>query len=56
MKYFSLSNNVQDFVAKYKVFMVGYMYHDRTLGPLQAWTGPECSRRLRLSTFKTIGT
>jgi hypothetical protein len=24
--------------------------------PLEAWTGPEGSRRLRLSDFKTIGT
>jgi len=24
--------------------------------PLQAWTGPECSRRSRLPDFKTIGT
>jgi len=24
--------------------------------PLQAWTGPEASRRLRLPDFKTIGT
>jgi len=24
--------------------------------PLQAWTGPERSRRLRLPEFKTIGT
>ena len=24
--------------------------------PLQAWTGPKCSRSLRLSDFKTIGT
>jgi len=24
--------------------------------PLQAWTGPEGSRRLRLPSFKTIGT
>jgi hypothetical protein len=24
--------------------------------PLQAWTGPESSRRLRLPDFKTIGT
>ena len=24
--------------------------------PLQTWTGPEGSRRLRLSDFKTIGT
>jgi len=24
--------------------------------PLQAWTGPESSRRLRLPDFKTLGT
>jgi len=24
--------------------------------PLKAWTGSECSRRLRLPDFKTIGT
>jgi len=24
--------------------------------PLQAWTGPEVSRKLRLADFKTIGT
>jgi len=24
--------------------------------PLQAWTGPEDSRRLRLTDFKTVGT
>jgi hypothetical protein len=24
--------------------------------PLQAWTGPEDSRRLRLPDFKTVGT
>jgi hypothetical protein len=24
--------------------------------PLQAWTGPEISRRLRLPVFKTVGT
>jgi hypothetical protein len=24
--------------------------------PLQAWTGPEASRRLRLPDFKTVGT
>jgi hypothetical protein len=24
--------------------------------PLQAWTGPEASRRVRLPDFKTIGT
>jgi len=24
--------------------------------PLQAWTGPQVSRRLRISDFKTLGT
>jgi hypothetical protein len=24
--------------------------------PVQPWTGPECSRRLKLPDFKTIGT
>ena len=24
--------------------------------PLQGWTGPECSKRLRLPDFKTVGT
>jgi len=28
----------------------------KKLIPLQAWTGPEGSRRLRLPDFKTIGT
>jgi len=34
-------------------------YKDKGKGkaiPLQAWTGPEVSRRLRLPDFKTIGT
>ena len=34
-------------------------YHGKSKGkafPLQAWTGPEGSRRLRLPDFKTIGT
>jgi len=28
----------------------------KVLEPLQAWTGPEGSRRLRFTDFKTIGT
>jgi len=38
------------------------MYDNSVLGvilkaiPLQAWTGPEGSRRFRLPDFKTIGT
>jgi len=36
-----------------------YLEEDASKGkaiPLQAWTGPESSRRLRLPDFKTIGT
>jgi len=36
-----------------------YAVHRDVVGkaiPLQAWTGPEGSRRLRLPDFKTIGT
>jgi hypothetical protein len=32
-----------------------YIYEDKA-NPLQAWTGPEGSWRLRLSDFKTFGT
>jgi hypothetical protein len=32
-----------------------YKGNDKAI-PLQAWTGPEGSRRLRLPDFKTIGT
>ena len=34
----------------------GIMYKKGKAIPLQAWTGPEGSRRLRLPDFKTIGT
>jgi hypothetical protein len=33
-----------------------YIIHNGKAIPLQAWTGPEDSRRLRLPDFKTIGT
>jgi hypothetical protein len=33
-----------------------YFIHKGKAIPLQAWTGPEGSRRLRLPDFKTIGT
>ena len=36
-------------------FSVLYSYRQKAI-PLQAWTGPEGSRRLRLPDFKTIGT
>ena len=32
-----------------------YIYEDKAI-PLQAWTGPEDSRSLRLPDFKTVGT
>jgi len=32
-----------------------YIYKGKAI-PVQAWTGPESSRRLRLPDFKTIGT
>jgi len=32
------------------------LYAEDKAIPLQAWTGPECSKRLRLPDFKTIGT
>jgi hypothetical protein len=42
------------------VTVVGLIVFSKKLSgkaiPLQAWTGPEGSRRLRLPDFKTIGT
>jgi hypothetical protein len=46
-KIFVNSNKFYIFVVKVK--------KGKTI-PLQAWTGPEGSRRLRLADFKTIGT
>jgi hypothetical protein len=36
--------------------MLFFIYTKGKAIPLQAWTGPEISRRLRLPDFKTIGT
>jgi hypothetical protein len=48
-----------DFIHKYfELYKEQQMYVKgkcKTI-PLQAWTGPESSRRLRLPDFKTIGT
>jgi len=46
---------------KYCMFRSEHVVTGRTKGkgktiPLQAWTGPEGSRKLRLPDFKTIGT
>jgi hypothetical protein len=37
-------------------FRLFHFYGKGKAIPLQAWTGPEGSRRLRLPDFKTIGT
>jgi hypothetical protein len=40
----------------YHKVTVRYIHTKSKVIPLQAWTGPEGSRRLRLPDFKTIGT
>jgi hypothetical protein len=51
--------NVSSYLSKYWWQYAGLHYRqinkDKTI-PLQAWTGPEDSRRLWVSDFKTIGT
>jgi len=42
-----------------EVLVLKFVYKGKGKGkaiPLQAWTGPEGSRRLRLPDFKTFGT
>jgi hypothetical protein len=41
-----MKNDIISYYKRYKVKAI----------PLQAWTGPEGSRRLRLQEFMTIGT
>jgi hypothetical protein len=51
------TNNVPATEQSFKE--VRYVYRGRVKGqaiPVQAWTGPKGSRRLRLPGFKTIGT
>ena len=44
------------YVSKSFVYMLFFVYtKDKTI-PLEAWTGLEISRSLRLTDFKTIGT
>jgi len=38
-----------------EILSIGIHYVKGKAIPLQAWTGPEGSRRLRLPDFKTIG-
>jgi len=40
---------------EWNFYILGIRQKGKTI-PLQAWTGPEGSRRLRLPDFKTIGT
>jgi len=39
-----------------KIAHANWKEGDRVAIPLQAWAGPEGSKRLRLPDFKTIGT
>jgi hypothetical protein len=52
----SLSQNLKKIPSKYKSNLDNFTKIKGKGVPLQAWTGPEGSRRLRLSDFKTIGT
>jgi len=38
------------------IYICIYIYKEDKAIPLQAWTGPEGSRRLRIPDFKTIDT
>ena len=44
-----------DYGKKYSIFTSKGKGKGKAI-PLQAWTGPEGSRRMRLPDFKTIGT
>jgi hypothetical protein len=47
---------IQKFYGTNVVLKVFTVKNKRKAIPLQAWTGPEDSRSLRLPDFKTIGT
>jgi hypothetical protein len=53
----SETNVGDDSIAKRKITCKLYSFIEvkGKAIPLQAWTDPECSRRLRLPDFKTIG-
>jgi hypothetical protein len=43
--------------CRYRTVRFSFLYTKKGKAiPLQAWTGPEDSRKFRLSDFKTIGT
>ena len=49
-----LVENTKIYFEIYFVFVAVYKVKGKAI-PLQAWTGPEGSRRLRLPDFKTVG-
>jgi len=56
--FYSKTNKMHQFL-KILVWDTSHKYKSKGKGkaiPLQPWTGPEGSRRLRLPDFKTIGT
>jgi len=48
--------NFSKFMGVYLVIFMSINIKKSKAIPLQAWTGPEGSRRLRLPDFKTTGT
>ena len=50
-----LQRHMRETLCYYDSYRV-YIIHKGKAIPLQAWTGPEGSRRLRFPDFKTIGT
>jgi len=54
--YFNKWEIVSDWLMNvYNIYIYIYIYKGKAI-PLQAWTGPEGSRSLRLPDFKTVGT
>ena len=48
-----------EFRSHLEQILIGLHFQEKGIGkaiPLQAWTGPEVSRKLRLPDFKTVGT
>ena len=58
--YTQIKYTIHKYISKYDVHYTAFHHSWRQWKgkaiPLQAWTGPESSRRLRLPDFKTIGT
>jgi hypothetical protein len=56
MNYFSDDGRVEGKTYLNKIPYCTEMVKNGKAIPLQAWTGPQSSRRLRVPDFKTIGT